>query len=180
LAPFAAALRCYTGAAIARLAWPLHFPMAGPADAGTDFRPHGRLLQCSPGMAVNRRPGSGLKSNGGGRTMRKHFFVTAVALVLALAVISLPMAHAQQGQQQEEQTVEGDLKTVDLENATIVVAPEGEAEVTLQITADTVVLDANGEETTVDMLRGKEGSELSAKFVAMEQGNVALSIQFVA
>lgn len=112
--------------------------------------------------------------------MRKHFFVTAVALVLALTVISLPAALAQQEQQQQEQTVEGDLKTVDLENATIVVAPEGEAEVTLQITADTVVLDANGQETTVDALTGKEGSELSARFVAMEQGNVALSIQLVA
>lgn len=111
--------------------------------------------------------------------MKKNLFVTAVALVLALTIISLPVAYAQQTQQ-DEKTVEGDLKTVDLENSTIVVAPEGEAEVTLVLTADTVVIDPNGEATTVEMLRGKEGSELTAKFVAMEQGNIALSIQLVA
>lgn len=117
--------------------------------------------------------------------MRKHFFVIAVAMILALAVT--PMAQAQQDQQAEpeQQTVAGDLKAVDLENSTIVIVeageePEGGEEVTLQITEETVVVDANGEETSLDALSGKEGAELSARYVAMEQGNVAVSIQIVA
>jgi hypothetical protein len=111
--------------------------------------------------------------------MRKHLAVTAVALVLGLALVLPPAVHGQQGEQQER-TVDRDLKAVDLDQLKITVVTEGEPEITLVLTSETVVLDPSGGVASVEILRCKEGTALTAKFVEREQGNLAVTIQLLA
>lgn len=113
--------------------------------------------------------------------MRKHMFLIAITAILAIsAVAPLNAAVWQQEQQQEQQTIEGNLKAVNLEESKIVVTQEDETEITLVVTGDTVVRGPSGEATTLDSLTGMEGQSLTARFVQMDEQNVALAIQLVA
>jgi len=105
--------------------------------------------------------------------MRNRPLTIGIAAVIALSIVPL-LAPAQQGQ---EQTIEGTLKSVDIENSTVVVTPEGQADVTLSVTEDTVLRDEAGTEIDLDALVGREGVTLAAVYEAREESNVALSIE---
>lgn len=113
--------------------------------------------------------------------MRKHFIATGIAVVLALTLVTLPAAVAQETQQEAEtETVNGSLKSVDLEQQTIVVAREDETEVTLKINENTEVHGPQGEPQMLSALVSHEGATLTAEFVQENDQNVAVTIRLVA
>ena len=113
--------------------------------------------------------------------MRKHFIATGIAVVLALTLVTLPAAVAQETQQEAEtETVNGSLTAVNLEEQTIVVTREDETEVTLKINEDTEVHGPQGEPQMLSALASHEGSILTAEFVQQNDENIAITIQLVA
>lgn len=109
--------------------------------------------------------------------MRNRTLAPAIAAIVVLSIVPLSAVLAQQGQ---EQTIEGNLKSVDVVTYTIVVTPEGLTDVTLSVTADTVLRDEAGAEIDLAALVGREGASLRAVYDAREEGNVAVSVELQA
>jgi len=116
--------------------------------------------------------------------MRKNVLLIALATVFALtSTVPLVAGALPQEQQQQEQMtkdVAGSLQTVDLEESKIVVKREDETEITLVVNEDTIVRNPDGQPATLAALDGMEGQAVTARFVEINDNNIALSIQLVA
>lgn len=113
--------------------------------------------------------------------MRKRMlFIAVAAMLAAVATSPLGAVAIQQEPPQQTKDIAGNLQSVDLEESTIVVKQEDDTEITLVVTDTTVVRDPYGETTTLAALSGKEGQALTARFVAIQDDNIALTIQLVA
>jgi len=115
--------------------------------------------------------------------MRKRT-IMALAVTLVLTLAALPNAIGQQGEQkvqqeQQQQTVEGVINQVDLDNWRLVVERNDDnSEIILELSEETEVRGPRGEATVQDLL-GKEGTSVTARYEVKEQRNIALSVELL-
>jgi sulfur carrier protein ThiS len=108
----------------------------------------------------------------------------ALAVTLVLTLAALPNAIGQQGEQkvqqeQQQQTVEGVINQVDLDNWRLVVERNDDnSEIILELSEETEVRGPRGEATVQDLL-GKEGTSVTARYEVKEQRNIALSVELL-
>jgi sulfur carrier protein ThiS len=108
----------------------------------------------------------------------------ALAVTLVLTLAALPNAIGQQGEQkvqqeQQQQTVEGVINQVDLDNWRLVVERNDDnSEIILELSEETEVRGPRGEATVQDLL-GKEGTSVTARYEVKEQRNIALSVELM-
>lgn len=110
--------------------------------------------------------------------------IMALAVTLVLTLAALPNAIGQQGEQkvqqeQQQQTVEGVINQVDLDNWRLVVERNDDnSEIILELSEETEVRGPRGEATVQDLL-GKEGTSVTARYEVKEQRNIALSVELL-
>jgi sulfur carrier protein ThiS len=110
--------------------------------------------------------------------------IKALAVTLVLTLAALPNAIGQQGEQkvqqeQQQQTVEGVINQVDLDNWRLVVERNDDnSEIILELSEETEVRGPRGEATVQDLL-GKEGTSVTARYEVKEQRNIALSVELL-
>lgn len=108
--------------------------------------------------------------------MKKNGLIATTAVLLLFSLLAMPSGWAQDLQQQEEKTVDGTLKSVDLVASKVVVAVENESDVTLEVDEGTEIRGTAGELLTLEQLGGQEGAALTARYTAESDRNVAISI----
>lgn len=108
----------------------------------------------------------------------KNALITTTTVVLLFSLLAVPTGWAQdQQEQQEEKTVTGTLKSVDMVASKVVVTGEDETEVTLEVDEGTEIRGTAGEALTLEQLSGQEGAALTARYTVESDRNVAISIE---